>query len=372
MNDELQYLIALTSIRGIGAVKARLLTETFGSARAVLEAEDKSLKVLQGVGQCILQSRGPELMKRAEQEMRFMDDHHIRPMILGQAGYPRRLQHCPDAPMLLYRLGNADLDSAHTISIVGTRACTQYGRDMVARLLADMKAEVPDLVVMSGLAFGIDISAHQAALDLGIPTVGVVAHGLDRIYPSMHRRTAAEMIDRGGAVVTEYMTGTEPIAGNFLARNRIIAGLSDAVVVAESREKGGSLVTASIAIDYNREVYAFPGRVGDDRSKGCNRLIRLNRAALITSAKDMLESLGWISDKKKATKAVQTVIPFDDPNLSPNGQRIVTMLRQHGDLRLSQLRDLTGMEQAQLLEELLALELEDHIRNCPGGLYQLK
>ena len=231
---------------------------------------------------------------------------------------------------------------------------------------------MPDLLVISGLALGIDISAHRAALLNGLPTLGVVAHGLDRIYPSVHRDTASQMIDQGGGIITEYLTHTEPIAANFLARNRIIAGLSDAVIVAESRDKGGSLVTASIALDYNRDVFAFPGRCNDDRSKGCNRLIRLNRAGLITCAKDLLEALGWENKSANKASVLQQSIPFVEENLSANGRLILDALRQHGDLRISQLNDLTGLDNIVLIEELLNLEMDGKIRNCPGGLYQLR
>ena len=372
MDDELKYLIALSSIYGIGPAKARLLMEAFGSARQVLEADRKSLATLNRTGQILMEQNLNTLLARAEQEMRFAADHNIQILVHGQHNYPKRLSTCPDAPALLYYLGKADLNAVHTISIVGTRACTQYGRDVVNRLLEELRESFPDLVVISGLAFGIDISAHRAALQNGLPTVGVVAHGLDRIYPAVHRNTASQMIEQGGGIITEYMTHTEPIARNFLARNRIIAGLSDAVIVAESRDKGGSLVTASIALDYNREVYAFPGRCNDDRSMGCNRLIRLNRAGPITCAKDLIEALGWESKSSATTHTLQHSIPFEEEHLSPTGRLILDALQQHGDLRITQLNDLTGLDNIVLIEELLNLEMDGKIRNCPGGLYQLR
>ena len=372
MDDELKYLIALTSIHGIGPIKARLLMETFGSARQVLEADRHSLSALNHTGQLLMEQDLASLLARAEQEIRFANDHNIQILVHGQHNYPRRLLSCPDAPAVLYYLGKADLNCPHTISIVGTRACTQYGRDIVAQLLADLREAMPDLLVISGLALGIDISAHRAALQNGLPTLGVVAHGLDRIYPAVHRNTASQMIDQGGGIITEYLTHTEPIAANFLARNRIIAGLSDAVIVAESRDKGGSLVTASIALDYNREVFAFPGRCNDDRSKGCNRLIRLNRAGLITCAKDLLEALGWENKSARTANALQQSIPFVEENLSPSSRLILDALRQHGDLRITQLNDLTGLDNIVLIEELLNLEMDGKIRSCPGGLYQLR
>lgn len=372
MEDELKYLIALTNIRGIGSMKAKLLMETFGSAQGVFEAEEKTLLSLAGVGQCIIeQRRNPALMERAIRESQFIKDHHIQVLIHGQEGYPQRLKDCPDAPAALFFLGNANLESKHIISIVGTRSATHYGREMVEELIAGLKESVPDLIIVSGLALGIDVTAHKSALFNDIPTVGVVAHGLDRIYPAVHRNIASQMIANGGGIITEYCTGTEPERGNFIARNRIIAGLSDAVVIAESKDKGGSLVTASIALDYNREVLAFPGRAKDDRSQGCNRLIRQNRAGLITGAEDLLEALGW-EKRSSSRQGIQQSIPFAEEHLSPTARLIIDALRERGDLRLSQLADITNQDHSTLLEVLLDLEMDGKIHTSPGGLYQLQ
>lgn len=372
MEDDLIYIIMLARMRGIGAIRAKLLMETFGSARSVLEADAKTLEKLPYVGHLILEQRNEEnLRQRAEKELEFNQVHHIHTLVYGQKGYPKRLLDCPDAPALLHYLGNANLDSKHVLSIVGTRKCTQYGRDMVNELVAHLKEEVPDLIIVSGLALGIDITSHKAALANNIPTVGVVAHGLDRIYPTVHRSIASEMVAQGGGIITEYFTGTEPERGNFLARNRIIAGLSDAILVAESKSSGGSLVTASIGIDYDREVFAFPGRAKDDRSQGCNRLIRLNRAGLITCAKDLLEAMGW-ENKSVNQKAIQQSIPFEEENLTPAGRLILDTLRDKGDLRTAQISAFTGLDISVLLEELLDLEMNNKIRQTPGGIYQLK
>ena len=372
MDEELKHVIALICMRGIGSMYARLLINTFGSAREVFMADESLLKKIPRAGQLLIEQRNdPSLMERAEKEFAFIQNHHIQTLVYGQEGYPKRLLDCADAPALLFHIGQTNLDSSHILSIVGTRNCTQYGRDQVKQLVADLKSVIPDLLVISGLALGIDISAHRAALDSGVTTLGVVAHGLDRIYPAAHRNIAKQMIAQGGGLLTEYCTGTEPERGNFLARNRIIAGMADAILVAESSETGGSLTTASIALDYGRDVLAFPGRATDEHSRGCNRLIRTNRAALITNVDDLLEALNW---GKNRPKAVQRSIDFEeDELLSPIGQKIIKLLTERGDLRLSQMTDaLPDVDRATLLEELLDLEMNDRIRTCPGGTYQRK
>lgn len=372
MEEELKYILMFARTKGIGPIRTRMLMETFGSAKNALYADSNTLAQLPRFGQLIAQLRHDTLAeKRAEQEIEFIHTHHIKPLIYGQAGYPKRLMECEDAPVLLQYLGEADLESKHILSIVGTRNCTQYGRDMVNSLVKDLKASVPDLLIISGLALGIDVTAHQAALTHQIPTVGVVAHGLDRIYPSAHRPIAKRMIAENGGIVTEYCSGTEPERGNFIARNRIIAGLADVVLVAESKDKGGSLVTASIANDYGRDVVAFPGRTTDDRSKGCNRLIRTNGASLITCAQDLLEALNWGNPEASNTVPTQYTLNFEEHPTSPLGTRILKLLEEQGDLRIFQLQiALPDIDRAIIIEELLDLELNGKIRTCPGGIYQ--
>lgn len=385
--EELKYTIALISIKGIGSMKARYLIEALGSAKAVLETDAKTLLNAGSVGELVLNSRGAKIfgpqgnlgiIENAEREMRFISDHSIKVMRYGEEDYPSRLTECADAPTLLFYLGNADLNSKHIVSIIGTRSCTQYGRDNVNKFVEDLRREVPDALIISGLAIGIDIAGHRAALEHKLKTVGVVAHGLDRVYPTSHREIAREMITNGGGMLTEYISGTEPVAGNFLARNRIIAGLSDAVLVAESREKGGSLATANLAFEYSRDVFAFPGRIGDDRSKGCNNLIRRNKAALITCAHDMIELLGW----NERPKPIELTIDFDNPAynegntsdsaLDASARRILSALQQYGDMKSSQISDRTGEELQKVTEKLFDLEMADLIRSMPGGVYRLK
>ena len=365
-------LLSLMSIRGIGSIRARHLIEAFGSAQAVMEATEAELLEAGTIGQLIIEGRrDPALLDNSQRELRFIEANHIHPLIYGEDGYPKRLIDCPDAPALLFQLGDTPLDEKRIVSIVGTRNCTQYGRDMVHRFVSDLHEAFPDVIIVSGLALGIDVESHRASLNCGARTVGVVAHGLDRIYPPQHRSVAKEMLLHHGSLITEYTSGTEPERGNFLSRNRIIAGLSDAVIVAESKDKGGSLVTASIALDYNRDVFAFPGRVGDSRSEGCNRLIRLNRAGLITCAQDFIEAMNWDTSHCQK-KSIQHSIPFEEENLTPNARLIIDALRDRGDLLLSQLSEATGLDHATLYEELLDLEMDGKIRATPGGLYQLR
>lgn len=377
-DEELRYTLALVSIKGIGSMKARHLIEALGSAESVMKCDSRTLLHAGSIGELVLNGRNQGALEKADQELQFINDHHIKVLKYGEEGYPKRLQECPDAPTLLFYLGNADLDSKHIVSIIGTRACTQYGRDNVDRFVYDLKQALPDSIIVSGLAIGVDIAGHRAALQHGLKTVGVVAHGLDRIYPANHRSEARQMIEQGGGIITEYLSGTEPIAGNFLARNRIIAGLSDAILVAESREKGGSLVTANIGFDYNRDIFAFPGRIGDDRSKGCNNLIRRNKASLITCAQDLIELMDWDTD----TKPQQLTIDFGESDynegngtnemLDAKARRILNALQQFGDMRSSQICDRTGEEALVVTEKLFDLEMAGLIRSMPGGVYRLK
>lgn len=372
MNEDLLYLIALLNIKGVGSSISRHLIEVFGSAKAVFEADSSLLINMPHIGKLIIDQRNdPSHLRKAEAEIQFIHNHHIKTLVYGQEGYPFRLLDCPDAPALLFYIGNANLENRHIISIVGTRNATQYGKDNVFKFVKGIKEAIPDAIIVSGLALGIDISAHKAALENELPTIGVVAHGLDMIYPSVHRNIAKEMIEKGGGLISEYTSGVQPERGNFLQRNRLIAGLADAVIVAESKEKGGSLVTASIALDYGHDVFAFPGRTGDTRSFGCNRLIRLNRAGLITCAEDFLEGMNWYNHQTKHN-AVERSINFEEDNLTDNDRLIIDALTTEGDLRVNQLSNVTGLDHSTLLEALLDLEMNGRIRSCPGGLYQLK
>lgn len=310
-----------------------------------------------------------EHLRWAEQELAWCEQKHIRYLHAMMPDYPQRLTECIDAPVGLFYLGNANLNSPHVISIVGTRQSTAYGNDMVARLVADMKQALPDLLVVSGLAYGIDVCAHRESLKAGADTVGVLAHGLDTMYPASHRNTAVEMIKHGG-LLTEYPSHTRGDRQNFLRRNRIVAGMSDCTIVAESKSHGGSLVTARIANDYGREVFAYPGRVGDTVSEGCNDLIRKNKAQLLTCAQDIMDAMGWHSiyeneEQKKA--GIQTNLFLD---LTPEQQKIVDVLRQN-DSQLNVIASGTGIHISRVSALLFELEMQGLVKAYAGGTYHL-
>ena len=372
MEEDLRYIIALMGMKGVGSTITRHLISEFGSAKAIFDADAELLYNMNSIGASILSQRGSyELMKKADSEIEFMQTHNVCALIYGQKGYPSRLLECPDAPAILFFLGSANLDNQHIISIVGTRSATQYGIENTRDLVEGIKENIPNALIISGLALGIDVTSHKAALENGLPTVGVIAHGLDRIYPYNHRSIAKQMILEGGGLLTEYPIDTDPERGNFLARNRIIAGLADATIIIESKEKGGAMVTASIASSYNRDVFAYPGRTSDIRSLGCNNLIRQNRAGLITCAKDFLEAMNWLPQDTNKTR--QECIHFEENNSSVLGNQILEALITNGDMRIPQIAEaINNYDISSLTEELLTLEMDCKIRVCPGGVYQVR
>ena len=319
-------------------------------------------------------ARHPEWLSRealafAEKELAFVEKHGIGLYYYKDANYPYRLAQCVDAPLLMYAKGNVNVDTKHVLSIVGTRMPSERGKDWCRRLVLDLAAKVPDLTIVSGLAYGIDVVAHKAALEAGIPTVIIPAHGLDRIYPSVHRQVAVQSLDKGG-ILTEYACGTEPERFNFVARNRIVAGLADALVVVESKKKGGSLITADMAIDYGRDVFALPGRSDDECSAGCNDLIKRNRAQLIENADDLIAVMQWEEVK---SKVVQTTMLEMLANLSPTQERLVALLREvEYGLHINQIVMETQMSYGAVSAELVMLELEDIVKSMPGGMWRIK
>lgn len=308
-----------------------------------------------------------EALERATQEVEFCQNHAVQALLWGAEGYPQRLIDCPDAPVLLYHRGAIGLNAPRVLSIVGTRRITPYGKDLCRLLVQELAQLVPDVLVVSGLAYGVDIHAHRACLEQGLPTVGVLAHGLDQLYPSSHRDTARHMIASGG-LLTEYISGVRPLAGHFVRRNRIVAGMADATIVIESANKGGALITARIASSYHRPVMAFPGRVGDAYSEGCLRLVREKRAELITSGADLLELLGWQSTTQ-AQEAQQLEL---FATLSPMQQRILDTLSPTDGLTLPQLSTQTQLDATALRAQLFELELHGHITVSAGGLYRAR
>ena len=366
MHEEHIYLLALTLIKGVGNVSARHLIEYFGSAKAVFTEKKHTLEIVPGIGEYIaanIRESGSSALKRAEKEFLFIDKNKISVFSIIDDSYPARLGECQDAPVVFFYKGHADLNASHILSIVGTRSATEYGRSLTDSLIKDLSDAFPDILIVSGLAYGIDICAHRCALKYRLPTVGVLAHGLDRIYPSLHRNTAAEMIREGG-LLTDFMSETNPDRENFLRRNRLIAGLADATIVVESAEKGGALVTADIAFSYGRDVYTFPGRISDKYSKGCNRLVQLNKAGLITSANDLVTALCWVTQQKKPD---QMYLSFEEKPEHP----VLSLLTEKGEFHINELTVLMDLPVHQLSPMLFELELAGHIKSFPGGIYKL-
>ena len=368
--EEIIASIALTKTALVGANTGKKLIDTIGSAKGIYSSLDKLKSSSLQIGTKLLDSLLSKTPKEeAEKEFQFVQEHNIQCIPYTSPTYPYRLKECNDAPPILFFKGNCDLNAHHVISMVGTRRSTQYGQQLCFDFLKELKDILPNTLIISGLAFGIDIASHQSALKLGFPTVGVLAHGLDRIYPSQHRKTAIEMLNQGG-VITEFGANTEPERYNFVSRNRIIAGMSDATIVVESTSKGGALITANLANDYNRDCFAFPGRTSDIYSEGCNGLIKQNKATLITSAKDLTQFMQWdtLCNHKKQPEPFQQDL-FSD--LTPQEQLIVKILRQQGKVQLDNLLLETHISIQKLHSFLFALEMKGLIRVLAGGQYEL-
>lgn len=349
------------------------LYESAGSACAVMEHRSDIRQIVPNASDKLVEVLQRDLSayeKRVEEEQQWCEKNNVRILTIADTDYPQRLRSCHDAPLVLFTRGMADLNAPHIIDIVGTRKCTPYGQDFIAAMVKDLTTLCPDIMIVSGLAYGIDISAHRAALQHDIPTVGVVAHGQDTLYPQLHRNEANRMVLGNGGVVTEYFRGTRPEARNFLQRNRIIAGLSDATVIIESAGHGGGLVTARIAQDYGRDVFALPGNITSPMSEGCNNLIRDNKAQLITSAADLVNFMGW-QDASKLAKARSAGIErqmFVD--LSPTEQQIVDAL-QKADQQPNVLAMNTSLPISAITSALFTLEMKGVVKSLSGNTYHL-
>lgn len=367
---EILYTLALTRIPRLSCSNQRLLIETAGSATNVYEhrkdiralfpdATDKLVAALN----CM-----EDVLPRVEQELNYISEKHIQCLCFNDTDYPLRLKECPDAPIALFYKGNADLNTRHILNIVGTRHCTEYGKDLCQRFIAELKTICPDTLVVSGLAYGIDIQAHNKALEAGLKTVGVLAHGLDQIYPRMHRNTAEAMLQQGG-LLTEFMSGTNADKINFVRRNRIVAGISDATIVVESASKGGALITAELAESYSRDVFAFPGRITDRYSEGCNDLIRKNRATLLQSAEDFVLSMGWQKENSSNNKNSVQLQLF--PELTSEEEKIVDCLLKADSKPINQISIETNMPINRISALLFSLEIKGIVKMLQGGSYRI-
>ncbi len=361
------YKIAITQIPGIGDINGRKIIDFCGGVEAVFKESKAHLMKVPGIGEktvaAIIKGR-EEALRRAEREIEFIERFKIASYFCTDENYPHRLTQCVDAPMMLYFKGNANLNTAKILSVVGTRSATDYGRDCCMKIIDDL-ADL-DVLIVSGLAHGIDTSAHKEALKNNLETVAVLAHGLDRIYPQVNRNLAQRMIEQGG-LLTDYMSETNPDKENFPRRNRIIAGLADATLVVEAAIKGGALITADIANSYNRDVFAVPGKIGDKYSEGCNYFIKNNKAALVQSADDIKYLLGWDTQKKKA-EAVQGKLFI---KLEPDEETIVNLLMAQQQMSVDGICIELQIPTSRVAAALLNLEFEGIVKCMPGKIYGL-
>lgn len=365
MDDQLSYKIGITLIPGIGDITAKKLIAYCGGVEAVFKEKGKGLLKVPGIGQTLAEAiLKNKVLSIAEKELRFIEKFKITPLFYLDSGYPERLKHAEDSPVMLYYKGSASFNVPRVVAVVGTRRASDYGKKICRNLIEGLAPL--NVLVVSGLAYGIDICAHRAALDMGLSTVGVVGHGLDMLYPQSHKATAEKMLLNGG-LLTDFTSGSKFIPENFPKRNRIVAGLSDAVVVVEAAKKGGALITADIANSYNRDVFAFPGRVGDHYSEGCNNFIKSNRAALIQSADDLIYIMGWQEKKDNKKKLVQKQL-FED--LSADEKAVVDFLEKEGDASIDLISLNLKLPASKIASLLLNLEFQGVIQCLPGKIYQ--
>ena len=364
METPLLYQIGITLVPGIGDVNGKKLIHWFGSAEAVFKAKEKELLLIPGIGRKavrnILQQK---VLHRAEKEIRFIEKNHIRPLFFLDDDFPQRLLNCYDHPLMLYYRGKADLNHQRMIAFVGTRRATDYGKEQCKELIDGLREK--GIFLVSGLAYGIDGCAHRQAVEREIPTIAVLGHGLDRIYPTPHRKLAEEMLKHGGGLLTEFLSQTTPDRENFPKRNRIVAGMVDAVVVIESDKKGGALITAELANSYNRDVFALPGRVTDQFSTGCNFLIKTNKAALIQTADDIAYLMGWESRKMAGSRQTRLFT-----ELSETEKIIYELLNDGGIHGIDKLIIRSGLTPSAVSAALLNLEFNGKVRSLPGKQYR--
>lgn len=373
MTDEQEIIntIALTRLGFYNITGMLELYTRAGSATDILEHRLNIRDILPDASPLLVKSlrTADEAIHRAEVEYAWAASHSVQTIVFNDERYPQRMRNCTDAPLILYYMGTASLNATRIISIVGTRRCTAYGQDIIRHFAADLRTLCPDVLIVSGLAYGIDICAHREALSNGFDTIGILAHGLDNLYPSAHRSTAVEMTRHGG-LLTEFMTQTNADKMNFVRRNRIVAGMADATILVQSATKGGGLITCGIAQSYGRDVFAFPGPVDADASQGCNNLIRDNGAALICNAEDFVNAMNWNEHRlKEATR--QGIERQLFPDLSPEEQTIVNTLATTNDLQINILTVKTSIPVSRLTALLFNLEMQGIVKSLAGGVFHL-
>lgn len=364
MKESLLYQISLTLIPNVGAVQAKALLERFGDAKSIFNASVKELAAVENVGE--IRARHIKTFagfREAEEEMKWIDSHGIEPLFITDERYPKRLLNCYDSPTLLYFQGSANLNTSRIVSIIGTRNSTEYSRQVIETLLNDIKEYNP--LVVSGLAFGVDSLAHKAALQCGLTTIGVLGNGLHTIYPAQHKSLARDLQLNGG-LLTEFPFQTKPDKHNFPKRNRIVAGIADATIVVETALRGGSMITAELANNYNRDVFALPGKITDSKSAGCNYLIKSNKAILLTDGAQLAEELGWqtVQQKKKLQRQLFVEVTEDE-------QKIIDGLKEKDTVHIDELYLQSGLSSSAVAAAILNLELQNLIISLPGKMYRL-
>lgn len=365
MHSELLYQLALTLVPNIGDVHAKTLVQHFGDATSIFKAKQSLLEKIEGIGEVRAKAiKRFDEFHIAETELTFIEKYKIRPLFLNDGAYPKRLLNGYDAPTLLFYRGEADLNAEKIVAIVGTRSNTEYGKSFTEKLVKDLASQ--GIIVVSGLAFGIDAIAHKSALKYSTPTIGVVGHGLNKIYPAQHAGLAKEMIAAGGGLLTEFFHDVKPDKHNFPLRNRIVAGMSDCTVVVETAVKGGSMITAKLADGYNRDVFAVPGRTVDKASAGCNHLIKYNKAILLTDADELLDIMGWKERKVAAKKQRQLFI-----EMSPEEETIFQLLQQKETLHIDEINSVSSFSSSTVAAAILNLELQGIVQSQPGKMYKL-
>ena len=364
MDENLKYKIAISLIPHIGDMRAKRLISYCGSAEAVFSEKKAALEKIPGIGEANAKAvLTQNVFERVDEEIIFIEKNKITPLFYLDKEYPKRLTHCEDSPVMLYFKGKANLNSEKVISIIGTREATDYGKQICEKLIADLAPYNP--IIVSGLAYGIDICAHKAAMENNLTTVCGLGHGLDKIYPAVHRTYAEKMLENGGWL-SDFTSGTIPDRENFPRRNRIVAGMSDATIVVESKVGGGSLITADIANSYNRDVFAFPGRVNDECSVGCNNLIKQNKAALIQAAADIIYIMGWEQKLKNAPIQKQLFV-----ELKPEEEILVNLLKEKESVNVDDICLFAKMPMSKVSSLLLTLEFSGIVKSLPGKRYRL-
>lgn len=366
MKSDLLYQIALTLIPNIGAVQAKILLQHYDAA-GIFHAKRSDLERLENIG--TIRANNIKAFKDfsiAEEEIAFIEKYKVQPLFITDPTYPKRLLNCYDSPTLLYYKGDADLNASKIISIIGTRHNTDYGRQLTEELVSDL-AEL-NVMVISGLAYGIDAIAHKAALKHNLSTIGVLAHGLDQVYPLQHTGLAKDMIKQQGGLLTEFRSRSKPDRHNFPIRNRIVAGMSDATIVIETEVRGGSMITAEFANGYNKDVFAFPGRVTDLKSSGCNYLVKNNKAILLNKATELVELMNWQENSRPVKSKKQREIFIE---LSPDEETVLNILKQKDSAHIDEINLQSGLSSSATAAAILSLELQNVIVSLPGKLYRL-